>query len=175
MKQSFDEKKQLRVSYTESLHRVESALADAELKSWEQVQAEIDKAVAFEKGAERLTRDEVALLSEWLRRDLSALMGFVQTTGQGLKDWLRFDLDLLEDRLRRSLLSIADQTQVDGFRLGHQLDHEEGSYVQGELALPGLLQCTDCGHLICLVGASQLESCHHCGNGYFRRVTRRSE
>ncbi len=162
-------------SYSSAFQRLEQALVAAEDRSWQQIQEEIDQAVKFEQDAARLTKEEASLLAEWLRRDISELLGYMQESGHGLRDWLRFDLDLLEARLRESLLSIADPTRVEQVRLDKQLAHGEGVYVQGEVALPGVLRCTQCDKMICLVETAYLDACHHCGGDFFQRVTRRTQ
>lgn len=160
-------------SYRDSLERVEHALAEVEVRSWQALQEEVDRAVAFEQDAERLTAEQASLLSTYIQRDIRGFMEFLRDTGRGLREWLRFDLELLEEGVRRSMLQIADRTRLEQLQLEHQLQHEEGTYVAGEVTFPGLLQCTDCGKMMCLVEAATIEPCHRCDNVYFRRITGR--
>ncbi len=159
--------------YKSSLARLEDAIADLESRTWQTLQEEIEKAVAFEEDAARLTAEEGALLKSYMRRDVGDLVSFMKDTGKGLREWLRFDLDVLEDGLKRSLLAIADHTLTDWQQLEHQLRHEEGSYVAGEVALPGMLQCVQCGKMVCLVDVAEVQACHRCDCAFFRRVTSR--
>lgn len=160
-------------AYVAALQRLEGVLADAEAKSWQTLQGEVEKAVHFEQEAERLTAEEASLLKAYVKRDLASLLHFIRETGQGVKEWLRFDLDVLETGLKRSLLAIADKTQVGQQQLEHQLHHQEGAYVAGEVALPGMLRCTECGKMVCLVDVARVDPCHRCEGLYFRRITGR--
>ncbi len=155
------------------LDRLEKSLAEAEATTWEKLKEEIEKAVEFEQGVARLTREEWDLIKAYLKRDLKALSGFMAETGSGLREWLRMDMDLLEQKLRRTLLSIADKTKVEQDNLDHRLNHDPGTYIAGEIAIPGMLQCTQCDKMVCLVETTHLEPCHRCDGIYFHRVTAR--
>jgi len=82
--------------YDSALARIEERLADAEQATLDTLQKEIRDAVEFEQDLERLTKDEVSLLTTWLNRDLQDLGHFVSTTGRGLGEWLNIDLSTLE-------------------------------------------------------------------------------
>lgn len=160
-------------SYGKVITRLEKSIAKAENQSWETLKDEVDKAVEFEQGVANLTKEEASLLSAYVKRDVSQLLHFVSETGKGLREWLRFDLDLLESKLRKTLLSIADKTTVDLDQLERRLHHDVGTYVAGEVACPGVLRCNDCGKMVCLVETTHIDSCHKCEGIYFQRVTSR--
>ncbi|WP_020409695.1 zinc ribbon-containing protein [Hahella ganghwensis] len=155
------------------LDRLEKSLADAEVSTWEGLKDEIENAVEFEQGVARLTREEWDLIKAYIKRDLEGLSRFVAETGSGLKEWLRMDMDLLEQKLRRTLLSIADKTRVEQANLDHRLNHDPGTYMAGEIAIPGMLQCIQCDKMVCLVETTHIEPCHRCDGIYFHRVTSR--
>ncbi|XOZ34952.1 zinc ribbon-containing protein [Halomonadaceae bacterium KBTZ08] len=159
-------------SYNRMLERVESRLAEAEERTWEQLQQEIEEAVEFEQEVTELTRDELNLLSTYLRRDLSHLLGFVSGTGDGVAEWLRVDLELIEDWLVDRLLSIADPTRLDTLELQQKLqDTDPDHYFAGELAMAGVLRCLNCGRMRTLAETTRLEPCEWCESHYFERVT----
>jgi hypothetical protein len=159
--------------YDRMLARVEERLADAENRTWETLKREIDDAVEFEEGFQRLTREEASLLGAYLRRDLSHMVQFVNETGEGVREWLRLDLSLVEQRLLELLLSIADNTRVDSVELEQRITHGPGQYMSGEVATAGVLRCLECRHALCLTETTHLEPCHHCQSHYFERVTGR--
>lgn len=160
-------------TYDRMLARVEERLADAEDQTWESLKQEINDAVAFEEGVERLTREELSLLGAYLRRDLGQMVQYVNETGGGVSDWLRLDLALVERRLLDMLLSIADKTRVQSVELDQRLTHDPGQYMSGEIATAGVLRCLQCGHTICLTETTYLDPCHRCDSHYFERVTGR--
>ncbi|TVP54289.1 MAG: metalloendopeptidase [Halomonadaceae bacterium] len=158
-------------TYDRMLARVEKRLADAELKTWERLQEEIDEAVEFEEGVKELTREELHLLAAYLRRDLSHLVRFVTETGKGVREWLSHDLGAFEQRLVDLLFSIADRTQLDTLELQQRLDHDADSYISGEIATAGILRCLNCGETVQLSETTLLEPCHACHSKYFERAT----
>lgn len=159
-------------AYNRMLERVESRLAEAEERTWEQLQQEIEEAVEFEQEVAELTRDELNLLAAYLRRDLSHLLGFVSSTGDGVAEWLRTDLEWIEDWLVERLLSIADPTRLDTLELQQKLQNTDADhYFAGELAMAGVLRCLNCGHMRTLAETTRLEPCERCESHYFERVT----
>lgn len=161
-------------AYDRMLARVESRLAEAEEKSLATLRREIDDAVEFEAGLKELTREEVALLSAYLRRDLEHLVQFVDETGEGVREWLQLDMALLEHQLTDLLLSIADKTRVDSLELTQKLSNEEVShYISGEIATAGMFKCLNCDHMKCLTATSHIQPCEACGSHYFERITSR--
>lgn len=159
-------------SYDRMLSRVEARLADAEYRTWERLQQEIEEAVEFEQDVAELTNEEIHLLREYLRRDLSHLLGFISRTGEGVREWLTRDLEWFEDRVLDLLFSIADPTRLDTLELQQKLaDSDSDHYFAGELAMAGVLRCLNCGNTVTLSGTSRVEPCEQCGSHYFERVT----
>lgn len=159
--------------YNRMLERVVNRLNQMERKSWDSLRDAVDEAVEFENGLEELTREEVDLLAAYVRRDVSHLMHFVGETGEGVGEWLRLDLALIEHQLLDLLFSVADKTRLDTLELDHKLHHQPGQYISGEIATAGVLRCVSCGHMVCLVETSHIEPCEACGSHYFERVTAR--
>jgi len=161
-------------AYDRMLERVQTRLREVQETSLDTLEDEIQRAAEFEYELEEMTRDEVDLLSAYLKRDLQHLMHFVDETGEGLKEWLQLDLSLLEHRLAERLLSVADQTLVDTLELRQKLENEDiGHYISGEVATAGMFHCLNCGHMVCLTKTSHLHPCDACGSHYFERVTSR--
>lgn len=159
-------------AYDRMLERVESRLTEARVRTLEGLRQEVDEAVELETELRRLTKEEASLLSVWLKRDLEHLVQFVDRTGEGLREWLQFDLDLLEHKLSDLLFSIADKTRLDTLELDQKLDNEEAThYMSGEVATAGMFRCLNCQHMICLTATSQLAPCEACDSHYFERVT----
>ena len=159
-------------AYDRMLSRVESRLAEAEARTWERLQEEIEDAVTLEQELAELTREEINLLRAYLRRDLSHLLGFITRTGEGVREWLTRDLEWFENRVLELLFSIADPTRLDTMELQQKLaDRDAEHYFAGEIAMAGVLRCLNCAALITLPATSRIEACAHCGGHYFERVT----
>ncbi|PID43183.1 MAG: metalloendopeptidase [Gammaproteobacteria bacterium] len=160
-------------AYDRIVHRVEEAVANIEDRTWEAVKEEIDRAVEFEQGVAELTREEMDLLGAYVKRDLEGMLKFVSETGHDLSEWFKVDVALVEKKIFNSLLSIADKTRVEQVELEHKTHRDFGVYVNGEVASPGMLQCSECSYMVCLTRTAMIEPCHECGNHYFRRITAR--
>ena len=89
-------------AYDRMMERVKLRLEEleqAEREALPQLRASIEHAA--EKAVElgELTREEARLIGGYLKRDLEDAGQYLTTTGQDLRAWLRFDLELLEDRM----------------------------------------------------------------------------
>ena len=158
--------------YDRMLERVESRLKMLEEQTLDTLREEIQEAVEFEYEVEELTKEEVALLGAYLKRDLEHLLHFVEGTGEGVAEWLKTDLALIEQSLLELLFSIADKTRLDTLELDQKLHSTSSEYISGEVATAGTLRCLNCGHLVCLTETSHIKPCDACNSHYFERITR---
>lgn len=159
--------------YNRILQRIDNSIVDVEERTWETLKREIEEAVEFEYDIAELTRDEIDLLGAYIKRDLKDLYFHVAETGEGLKEWIKLDLDLVEKKVRDTLFSIADKSVVEQTALEQKITHNPGDYISGELACAGMLRCLGCGYMMCLIDNTHIEDCHKCGGQYFKRVTSR--
>ncbi len=157
--------------YDRVLQRLTSVLDQAELQTWDYVQEKIEEAVEIELAAEEMTRDEVDLLTAYLKRDLKQLGYYAHETGEGLAAWLNFDLNVLEQSIVDNLLALADQTRIDQERLREQLANEDDEYLAGEIAAVGTFECKGCHHRVQLKQTSLLQPCEVCSAGFFQRIS----
>ncbi|WP_286236779.1 zinc ribbon-containing protein [Neptuniibacter halophilus] len=157
--------------YDRVLLRLTKDLQASEAGSWDLLQEKIHDAVELELAAEDMTRDELDLLKAYLARDLKKLGFYAHETSAGIAAWLRFDLDVLEQRFVEQLRLIADQTRIGQEQLRERLEHDEDQYLAGELATVGTLECLNCGCERVLTRTEKLESCERCGQGYYKRVS----
>ncbi|WP_207063350.1 zinc ribbon-containing protein [Motiliproteus sp. SC1-56] len=158
--------------YNRLLERVYLSVEGLEEKSWPFIKRKIEEAAEVELAAEEMTREEMDLLQAYLKRDLKDLGAFAHKTGEGLAAWLKFDLNVLEQRVADMLGSLADRTRIDYTELQQRLDHGPEDYLAGEVAGVGTLRCLDCGSLVSLHRTAVLEPCHDCGCHYFHRDSR---
>lgn len=159
-------------AYDQMMERVKSHLDEfgqTEKETLPNLQRSIDEAAetAVERG--ELTREEAQLLSKYIQRDLGDAGHYLATTGGELRDWLRFDLDLIEDRLLELLQSAADKTRLE--MLTFQEEVERAShYHTGEITGPGTLQCDSCGELLRFHATAHIPSCPKCNAVDFSRM-----
>lgn len=146
----------------EMLHRAE----EARLPSLQEL-LDAAKRVSVELG--ELTRDEAERIGMWVSRDLNDAAAYLRDTGSDLRDWLRFDAELVEERLREQLEVMVDHTQQELGRLA--ADARAASEVHtGQVTAPGTLFCQSCGQAVTLHGSGRVPPCPKCRGTVFARA-----
>ena len=165
-------------AYNRMMERVKLRLEEleqAEREALPQLRASIEHAA--EKAVElgELTREEARLIGGYLKRDLEDAGQYLTTTGQDLRAWLRFDLELLEDRMLEFLQRGVDQSRLDllAFEASTAVVETE-RYRSGEITGPGTLQCEKCGESMAFLASATIAPCPVCGGIDFVRVTEES-
>lgn len=161
--------------YDRVLGRLRHALGKVERVTAHTIKEEIDKAVQLEADIEKLTEDEVSLLGAYVKRDIEHLKQYLLETERGLADWLKFDALLVETKLLEVLTSIADQTVTDWQDLQHRLQHDQNTYLRGEVTCAGTLICLQCDTPLRLKQTTTIPACSNCGGEHFCRATEAQE
>ena len=162
-------------AYDRMMERVKLRLEEleqAEKAAFPRLNASIEHAA--EKAVElgELTREEARLIGGYLKRDLEDAGQYLATTGHDLGTWLRFDLELLEDRLADFFQRGVDQSRLDLLAFeAPPAGAEAELYRSGEVTGPGTLQCGDCGEPVVFHAPALIDPCPACGGTVFVRVT----
>lgn len=121
-----------------------------------------------------LTREEAHKVTEYLRRDLEDAASYIADTGQDLREWWRFDLELIEQRMMDMFASAADQTSL---QLAQWAENARrlSLYQAGEITGPGTLVCDRCGAQTHFVKAGRIPACADCGGTVFKRKEQSGE
>ena len=161
-------------AYRRMMERVKTRLEEmeqAEKAAFPQLSASIEHAA--EKAVElgELTREEARLIGGYLKRDLEDAGQYLTTSGRDLRAWLRFDGELLEDRLLDFFQRGVDQSRLE-FLTFEQADTEVEpvEYRSGEITGPGTLQCLACGEPLVFHAPAAITPCGVCGGAVFVRV-----
>ncbi|MGB0732309.1 MAG: zinc ribbon-containing protein [Pontibacterium sp.] len=153
------------------LHHTLAQVQHSEQVTRESLQSTLDEAVELELAAEELTKAELSLLAQYVKRDFSQMGYYLHESGEGLASWLNFDINVLEETLRQGLLALADNTRVDMEILRERLDAGEMLYMTGEFATPGVFGCCACGAETSLLAPRKISTCDNCGSDQFYRST----
>jgi len=113
-------------------------------------------------GAGRADAREGAKVAGYLERDLKDAASYIAETGEGLREWWRFDLKLMEDRMLEIFASVADQTSLQ-LREWAEQARQAPAYRTGEITGPGTLVCEGCGEGLTFVKAGRIPPCPKCG------------
>lgn len=163
-----DGKERREQAYNHMVERVRHALTEAEERTAPTLQRAVDyaKRQAVELG--ELTRNEAEWIGDYVRRDLHDAGEYLSREGADLRQWLRFDLELIERQLLEMFSQAADQTRLEWLRLQQELERGE-RYHTGEITGPGSLQCVACGEVVAFHHTGHIPPCPRChGTEYVR-------
>ena len=157
-------------AYESMLQRVHEATDVAEKKTLPWLREAL--AGAREKAVElgELSREEAEKVAHYVERDLHEAANFIADTGQEFRDWLNFDWRLMQNRMLEMFAGMADQTSQALKGFADQARHAS-LYNTGEIAAPGVLQCTECGELLHFERTGHIPPCPKCNATTFQRKT----
>ena len=147
---------------SEAIHNAEEALAPT-------VDEMVHNAQHIAREVFTLTQEEAESLGATLKRDMHKANKALNQQGKELKDWLNFDLTLIEDRFIDMIARSADKAWLD-FRAFENEDHQASAYRSGEVCNAGSFSCSNCEHSLELSKTGQLPRCPECDQAEFYRV-----
>ena len=153
-------------AYQRMIKRIGATLSKVDEKSIEQA-FEDAKDTAHELGEN--TREEIDQISKYVKRDIDDVAAYMHESGAEFAEWLRFDVELLEDRVWDAFCTVADRTRIEMTEL--QIRLKRGvSYNSGEICSPGTLQCDSCGQLLSSKRTCSISPCTNCSGKVFSRL-----
>lgn len=155
-------------AYNRMLERIRIFIDDAEDAGGKGLQSAFDNATrtAIELG--ELTREEAEKIAIWLKRDAKDAAAYMERTGDELATWLKFDLELIEERMWEWFSRVADRTRIELEQLNQQAAHA-GEYHTGEVCTAGTLVCASCGRSMTMHKTARIPPCPKCHATLFRR------
>jgi polyhydroxyalkanoate synthesis regulator phasin len=161
-------------AYEELLRRTQETLASTQKESVPRFRELLEKARDNMVDLGELTREEAHKVSDYLRRDVEDAASYIAETGQDLRDWWRFDLELIEQRMMDMFARAADQTSLQ-LAAWAENARQLTLYQAGEVTGPGTLVCDRCGAKTHFVQAGRIPICADCGNYTFKREDKPKE
>lgn len=122
----------------------------------------VDKTRAYMEAASDLTKDELALIAEYVKRDLVEL----EDSGDEFRDSLYYQR--IKDTIWGWLSEITDKSQLEWQELATELTNH-GEYHAGEVVGPGRFDCTLCAHTHEVTHPELLTTCLKCDHDCFIR------
>lgn len=164
--QSPPDEKQLR-AYEQMLGR-----ALTELKKREHEAGALQRSIdaAKERAVElgELSRPQAERLAVYVRRDLEDAGKHLATSGEDLKNWFQFDMQLIEAQLLEMFMEAADQTKLAYLQLAREA-RDDVQYQSGEVTTVGTLQCINCGESMHFHTTGHIPPCPQCYRTTFVR------
>ncbi len=116
-----------------------------------------------------LTQEEINKISDFVKRDVEdAAYTITEKSHDSLSDWLKFDIELIENFALEAFMDVADKTRIQLAEL-EQRARAADTYRAGEITGPGTLVCTQCTKTIHFKTTSKIPECPDCGNKTFQR------
>lgn len=169
MKDDHSETREKLISaYHRMLEQTQSAFKETLQDTAPQLKKLIDNAVETSIEIGELTKEEAHKIGEYLRRDLQDATEYMHTSNKELKDWFRFDLELVEDRLLEMFSLMSDPTRIALDNLAQTADMAE--WHTGEITGPGTLRCDDCDHDLHFHQVGHIPPCPNCHATKFHRI-----
>jgi hypothetical protein len=115
------------------------------------------------------TQEEINHIADFVMRDIQhAATTSPDKESNSLKEWLKFDIDLIENFALESFLDIADKTRVKlaALEMEAKLYHP---YKSGDIASPGTFTCQSCEKEISFKSTSVVPECPACHSQTFNR------
>ncbi|MCB2263341.1 MAG: zinc ribbon-containing protein [Candidatus Thiosymbion ectosymbiont of Robbea hypermnestra] len=156
-------------AYERMLERIHDAIEHAEQETIPAFRELLHKTRDNMVELGELTREEAHKVAEYLERDLRDAARYIAETGEDLKSWWRFDLDLMEQRMLDIFSRVADQTGIQLHNLAEQA-RRANPYRTGEIAGPGTLICNACGAETHLHKTGRIPPCSRCQATDFKRL-----
>lgn len=116
-----------------------------------------------------LTREEAQRIADYIQRDIEDAAEYIVETGEDLRAWWRFDLDLIERRMLDAFSLVADQTSLNWSAWADRA-RRASLYQAGQITGPGTLACDRCGAETHFTRTGRIPPCADCGGLEFRRV-----
>lgn len=157
-------------AYETMLKRVHDAADTAEHKTLPWLRESLAEARERAVALEELTREEADRISHYVERDIRDAAEFIADSGQEFRDWLTFDMSLIQDRFLDMMAGMADQTSRAINEIAERA-REASTYRTGEISAPGRLECLGCGEVLHFDRTGHIPPCPKCQGTGFRRVS----
>lgn len=109
-----------------------------------------------------LTDEEMDQVTHYVKRDLDHAAGNIaENSEDSFQQWLKFDIDLIEDFAFDAFMDLADKTRVE-LAILEQKAKNYHPYHSGEITGPGTFVCEECGKEIAFKTTSQIPECPNC-------------
>jgi len=118
-----------------------------------------------------LSQEEINHIADAVSRDVHhAANSLTDNSNDSLAEWLKFDIELLENFALDSFLSVADKTRLELNKIAKQAEKYTHTYKSGDLTGPGSFRCEKCGKVIAFKEAGIIPECPECGAITFVRI-----
>lgn len=163
-----DQREKILKVYDQVMDHIYDALHSADAALRPTIEELVENATEIAHKAKDLSKEDAQELSRYLKRDINHALHSMHKNGQELKDWISFDLELIEDRFIDIISKAADSTWLD-LRNFEQSTHARTLYKTGEITSPGHLYCIKCNQTMQFKKSAHIPPCPKCHATEFSR------
>lgn len=120
----------------------------------------------FLDGLKHWSKEEVALISRYVKRDLHDAASKMEKDNKSFLEWLEFDRHQVEEQLLSIFANMTDKTRQE---LEHLKDMANEWHTD-EVTSIGTLVCKNCGKEVHYHKAGRIPPCPDCGHTHFKRM-----
>ncbi len=164
-----NDKEKLVAAFDHMVENVSEAVHDAEEALAPTIDEMVHNAQLLVRELYSLSQEEAESLGDTLKRDMHKANKTLNQQGKELKDWLSFDLTLVEDSFIDLIARAADKTWLDFHKFEYE-SHQASLYRSGEVCNAGSFNCSHCDNSIKLSMTGQIPRCPVCDHAEFYRV-----
>jgi len=164
-----DDSEKLIKAFDHMVETVSKTVHDAEEALTPTLDEIVQSAQILASDIHKLTEEESGRLGKALKRDIEIANKTLNQQKKELKDWLSFDLTLVEDKFIELIARAADKTWLD-FRSFENQNKQAEIYHTGEVCSAGTLRCKDCAQTMHLSKTTHIPPCPKCHHTEFYRV-----
>jgi len=155
--------------YNQLIERIKHTFETVEDQTAPRIRKLIEETQERAVALGELTKEEAERISNYLKRDLDAATEFLSRGDEDTRTWLKFDLELLEDRITDMLFYVADKSMVELADFEAKT-LELAVYRSGEITSAGTLACKRCDKHIHFYRTAHIPPCAGCHGTKFKRV-----
>ncbi|CAH0525088.1 zinc ribbon-containing protein [Vibrio hippocampi] len=128
----------------------------------EELQHVLEKSGEVVEAANDMTKDEMALISAYIKSDLREFSDNYEQSKSGPF------YTMIANSIWQGLLDITDRTKIEWMEVFQDLERQ-GLYQAGEMIGLGVLVCETCGHKMEYTHPTEITPCIKCGQTHFTR------
>ncbi len=145
-------------AYNNFMQHLHETMGDADYSMTDALEIAKDKT----SDATDLSAEEMDQVKSYVKRDLDhAAENLDETSDESFSEWLKIDIDLIEDFALDAFMDLADKTRVELAMLEQKAKNYH-PYHSGEITGPGTFICEECGKEIAFKSTSQIPECPSC-------------
>lgn len=166
--ETHDKQEKLIHAYEQMLERSKAFLSEAGHAVTPKLQKALEAATETISEVGELSREEAERIGDYLKRDIHDAAEYLAEHGGEYRDWFRFDVEQVEDRILDSLALLVDKTKVELADLKERAERL-GEWHTGEITGPGTLVCTSCGEELHFKKTGHIPPCPKCHGTIYNR------